>query len=238
MAPRPREPVLARRPIGRGRPAGCMLADVYRGRNMAGVRPGEIKKLLVLETLPKPVNFTGGMEPLSYGGTFTLERVLGTVPVEADGSAYFEVPALRSAVLRGPGRERPVGQADAELHDASMPGETAGCVGCHEQRDASAGSTGRAPGSRCGAGPAASSRSPACPTCSISPATSSRSSIATASTCHDAERREGGVVLSGDRGPIFSLSYLHAHARGAWWPTAATARATARRGPSAARPAG
>ena len=73
-----------------------LLADVYHGRNMAGVRPGDIKKLLVLETLPKPINFTGGMEPLSYGGTFTLERVLGTVPVEPDGSAYFEAPALRS----------------------------------------------------------------------------------------------------------------------------------------------
>ena len=73
-----------------------MLADVYPGRNMAGVKPGEIKKLLVLETLPKPINFTGGMEPISYGGTFTLERIVGTVPVEADGSAYLEVPALRS----------------------------------------------------------------------------------------------------------------------------------------------
>ena len=69
-----------------------LLSNVYDGRNMAGVKPGEIKKLLVLESLPKPVNFTGGMDPLSYVGTFTLERVLGTVPVEADGSAYFEAP--------------------------------------------------------------------------------------------------------------------------------------------------
>lgn len=48
---------------------------------MVGVVPGEIKKLLVLESLPKPINYTGGMH-LSYGGTFTLERVMGTVPVE------------------------------------------------------------------------------------------------------------------------------------------------------------
>ena len=53
---------------------------MYAGRNMKGVRRGEIKKLLVLESLPKPVNYTGGMEPLSYGGTFTLERAVGTVP--------------------------------------------------------------------------------------------------------------------------------------------------------------
>ena len=56
---------------------------------MEGVRRGEIKRLLVLETLPKPINFTGGMDPLTYGGSFTLERILGTVPVEPDGSAHM-----------------------------------------------------------------------------------------------------------------------------------------------------
>ena len=29
------------------------------------VKPGEIKKLLVLQQVPKPVNFSGGMEPLT-----------------------------------------------------------------------------------------------------------------------------------------------------------------------------
>ncbi len=47
---------------------------------MQGVKPGEIRKLLVLEPLPKPINYTGGMDPLTYGGSFTLERVVGTVP--------------------------------------------------------------------------------------------------------------------------------------------------------------
>ena len=69
--------------------------DVYKGRAMQGVERGEIKKLLVMESLPKPINFTGGMDPLTYGGSFTLERVLGTVPVEADGSVYFKAPANR-----------------------------------------------------------------------------------------------------------------------------------------------
>jgi hypothetical protein len=99
LAPRPREPVAAARiseTQGTGR---LMLENVYVGRNMQGVKPGEIKKLLVLESLPKPINFTGGMDPLSYGGTFTLERILGTVPVEPDGSAYFEVPAVRSLIF-------------------------------------------------------------------------------------------------------------------------------------------
>ena len=62
-----------------------LLEDVYMGRNMAGVRRGDIKKLLVLEQLPKPIDFSGGPEPLTIGGTFNLERILGTVPVEPDG---------------------------------------------------------------------------------------------------------------------------------------------------------
>ncbi|MFC1499317.1 discoidin domain-containing protein, partial [Verrucomicrobiota bacterium] len=73
-----------------------ILNDVYFGRNMKGVKRGEIKKLLVLESLPKPVNFTGGMDPLTYGGSFTLERIVGTVPVEDDGSAFMELPANRA----------------------------------------------------------------------------------------------------------------------------------------------
>ena len=100
---------------------------------MAGVKPGEIKKLLVLETLPKPVNFSGTMEPISLGGTFTLPRILGTVPVESDGSAFLEVPALRPlffVALDENGRSVKRMQSFTSV----MPNETTSCVGCHEHR--------------------------------------------------------------------------------------------------------
>ena len=147
---------------------------------MAGVQPGEIKRLLVIESLPKPINFTGGMDPLSYKGTFTLERVLGTVPVEADGSAHFHAPAVRSLFFVALDED---GRAVKRMQSFTtvQPGETLGCVGCHEQR------TTHAAGPRAGADPgrpAARQRHRAaaaiCPTCPTSPATSSRSSIAIA----------------------------------------------------------
>ena len=100
---------------------------------MAGVAPGEIRKLLVLESLPKPINYTGGMEPLSYGGTFTLERVLGTVPVEPDGSAYIETPALRSLILVALD-ENDLAVKRMQSFLTVQPGEVMSCVGCHEQR--------------------------------------------------------------------------------------------------------
>ena len=110
-----------------------VLADVNEGRNMQGVAPGEIKKLLVIESLPKPINYTGGMEPLSYGGTFTMERVVGTVPVEADGSAYMELPALRSFFFVALD-ENDLSVKRMQSFLTLQPGETMSCVGCHEQR--------------------------------------------------------------------------------------------------------
>jgi hypothetical protein len=110
-----------------------MLVDIYQGRNMEGVERGEIKKLLILETLPKPVNFTGGMDPLTYAGSFTLERVLGTVPVEEDGSAYIELPALRSFFFVALD-ENDLSVKRMQSFLSVMPGETTTCIGCHEQR--------------------------------------------------------------------------------------------------------
>ncbi|MDR1818516.1 MAG: hypothetical protein LBR07_10240 [Puniceicoccales bacterium] len=113
--------------------AQLSLFNVYEGRNMTGVAKGDIKKLLILESLPKPINFTGGMEPLSYGGTFTLERVIGTVPVEEDGSAYFELPALRSFFFVALDKDdRAVKRMQSFV--SLMPGEVNSCIGCHEER--------------------------------------------------------------------------------------------------------
>jgi hypothetical protein len=130
---RPREPILSSR-VTLAQPTGTLfLADLYHGRNLEGVQPGEIKKLLVLEQLPMPVHFSGGMESISMGGTFTLARILGTVPVEADGSALFEVPALRSLFFVALD-ENDLSVKRMQSFVTVQPGETTGCVGCHEQR--------------------------------------------------------------------------------------------------------
>ncbi|NQU26206.1 MAG: hypothetical protein HQ567_33380, partial [Candidatus Nealsonbacteria bacterium] len=110
-----------------------VLMDVYKGRNMQGIKRGDIKKLLVMESLPKPINFTGGMDPLTYGGSFTLERVVGTVPVEPDGSAHLELPALRSLFLIALD-ENDLSVKRMQSFLTVQPGEVTGCVGCHEQR--------------------------------------------------------------------------------------------------------
>jgi hypothetical protein len=130
---RPRELVLPERRRDAAATGTMILTDVYNSRNLPGVRRGEIVKLLVLESLPKPVNFSGGPDLLSWLGTFTLERVLGTVPVEADGSAHFEVPANRQVFFVALD-EKDLSVKRMQSFTCVMPGETLSCGGCHEHR--------------------------------------------------------------------------------------------------------
>ncbi len=130
---REREKIIQPRSKPEQAQGNMLLSDVYHGRRMDGVQKGDIKKLLVLETLPMPAHFTGGMEPMSYGGTFTLERILGTVPVEEDGSAYFELPALRSVFFVALD-ENDLSVKRMQSFTSVQPGETLSCVGCHEHR--------------------------------------------------------------------------------------------------------
>jgi len=133
VLPRPRERIIPAR-VDLTEPTGQLfLQDVTCGRNMGGVKPGEIVQLLVMEQLPKPVNFSGGPWPISNGGTFTLARILGTVPVAPDGSAHFIVPAMRSLFFVALDAN---GLAVKRMHSflTVQPGERVGCVGCHESR--------------------------------------------------------------------------------------------------------
>ncbi len=213
---RARERVIPPR-VNPEQPTGQLaLANVYEGRSMEGVQPGDIKKLLVVESLPKPVNFTGGMEPLSYGGTFTLERVLGTVPVEPDGSALMELPALRSLFFVALD-ENDLSVKRMQSFLTVMPGERTSCVGCHEQRTRTA-------------RPSRSLLAMERPPSRIEPIANvpevfdfprdiqpilDRHCV----SCHDYEEtdqggpRSGDVILSGDRGPLYSQSYFMLSAR-------------------------
>lgn len=181
-----------------------ILADAHLGRNMEGVRPGEIKKLLVLESLPKPVNFSGGPGPLTYLGTFTLERVVGTVPVEADGSAFIELPANRQFFFVALD-EKDLSVKRMQSWVSVMPGETTSCAGCHEQRTQVAPNRTkllamRRPASRIE--PFAGLPEVIDYPRDIQPVLDQH-----CVKCHSYEKPDGGIILSGDRGPQFSHSY-------------------------------
>ena len=208
---RPRELVLQPR-VKPGETTGrLLLADVNHGRNMVGVKPGDIRKLLVLETLPMPVHYTGGMEPISYGGTFTLERILGTVPVEPDGSAFFEVPAMRSIFFVALD-ENDLSVKRMQSFTSVQPGEVLSCVGCHEHRS-------EAP--RADFHETLAVRKSAAkiepirdvPDVFDFPRDVQPVLDALCTDCHGYEKtarggpRAGRLILTGDRGPLYSHSY-------------------------------
>ena len=113
--------------------ATLFLADVHRGLS-PHVKRGEARYLQILEQVPKTVAHAQdawGTSPLTGRGTVHVRRLIGTVPLEQDGSACFLVPALRSLsfnVLDAQGKLLMRMGADASF----MPGEQRGCVGCHE----------------------------------------------------------------------------------------------------------
>jgi cytochrome c553 len=213
LAARRRERIIPDR-VNPSQPTGrLVLADIYQGRNLAGVKRGEINKLLVLETLPMPIHYTGGMDPISYGGTFTLERIVGTVPVDPDGSAYVELPALRSLFFVALD-ENDLSVKRMQSFLTVQPGETTSCIGCHEQRT-------RAPQST---QPALTALALRRPPSRIEPVEGVPDVIdyprdiqpvldALCVNCHGYEKtgaggpRAGKLILSGDHGPMFSHSY-------------------------------
>jgi hypothetical protein len=211
IRPRRRERVLPDRVDPKQATGTFVMANVTHGRRMEGVRPGEIKKLLVLESLPKPVNFSGGPEPLSYLGTFTLERVLGTVPVEPDGSAYFELPANRALFFVAlDANDLSVKRMQSFV--SVMPGETTGCVGCHEPRTETSRFNGRLAALR--RAPSKVQPFKGFPDVVDFPRDVQPILDKHCVKCHDYEKRSGRVILTGDRGPKYSHSYWSLFAHG------------------------
>jgi len=212
LVARPREAVIPARVDPTQDTGRLILSDLYEGRNLEGIERGEIKKLLILEQLAKPISFSGGMWPISVGGTFTLAQVLGTVPVEPDGSAYFELPAMRSVFF--------VALDENDLSVKRMqsfltvePNETVGCVGCHEQRL-------RPPLAQLGQ-TIALARKPSriepygdVPGVFDFPRDIQPILVRHCTECHNPDRLEGRVDLCGDHTPLFSAGYWGLVSRG------------------------
>lgn len=196
----------------RSKTTGTMiLADVTQGRNMGDVTRNEVDYMLLLEILPKPVHHTGHTENLSYNGNFFLERVLGTVPVEEDGSAYFEVPAMRNLMMVAMDKE---GNSIKRMQSfvTVQPGETVSCVGCHENRtETSFRNTNLMALKR-----AASQIEQPKHTPEIFHFERDVQPVLDAHCvgCHDTENRAGDLVLNGDLSPWFNQAYVSIRTRG------------------------
>jgi hypothetical protein len=120
--------------------ATLLVADVYRG--LPGVERGEVKYLRVMEQIPRSWdatprggsdNIPGQQPAISYHTHIWVAVLLGVVPVEEDGSAYFRVPAERNLFLQALDDQFMEVQKMRTFLNFRR-GETRSCIGCHEHR--------------------------------------------------------------------------------------------------------
>jgi hypothetical protein len=212
LRPRPREPVIPPAADLGDSTGRLLVADIYHGRHMEGVRRGAVTSLLILENLPKPVNYGGSMDPITYGGSYTLNRVLGTVPVEADGSVYAEVPPLRSLQLVALDQDdRSVKRMLSFL--TVMPGEVSSCTGCHEPRTSPPPHA--SPSALLALRRPPSKIQPVLDTPEIFDYPRDIQPIwdRHCLACHDVDTYAGRALLTGDQGGMFTHSYFTLSAR-------------------------
>ena len=127
---RPRPPVIAAKADLTRKDGVVYLHNVYSGPGLAGVPRGTIKSLRVIAY---HFGYPGlaGPDKIGYGGPWEVMRILGTVPLEEDGSAMFRVPANTPVAVQTLDDEGKAVQLMRSWFTV-MPGETLSCVGCHE----------------------------------------------------------------------------------------------------------
>ena len=106
-----------------------LMADVYRG--LSDVKRGTIKHLRVVETIPKTAHSNPQRLDMGVGSGWDPRRILGTVPVEKDGSAHFTVPAGKSLFLQALDEDHMNVRGMRSFMNLQA-NEQVSCVGCHE----------------------------------------------------------------------------------------------------------
>lgn len=198
------------------------IQNVYRGTHMTGVEQGSVKAIRVVEVLSKRGRSEGagwnglGMQTPAMNWTdFNAKRILGTAPVEEDGSAYFAMPSDRFVyfqLLDGDGMMVQSMRSGTSVHS----GERLSCGGCHESRLTTNALTRRA------GLPAATRRGPSKLRPWYGPAR--RFSYLDevqpvldkhCIRCHDFGKESAQkVVLAGDRTASFNVSYMELWRKG------------------------
>lgn len=108
------------------------ITDIYTGDGLKGVPRGTIKKLRLFTYNFAYYGMGGQGNRIGVDGPWDIKRIVGTVPVEPDGSALFRVPANTPLALQPLDAD---GKAVQRMRSwlTAMPGETLSCVGCHER---------------------------------------------------------------------------------------------------------
>ena len=126
-----RPPVIVDRVDLARKDALVFLEDVYKGQGLKNVPRGAVKKLRLFTYHFAYHKVAGINHRVGADGPWEPKRILGTIPVEADGSAVFRIPANTPIAIQPLDAEGKALQLMRSWMTA-MPGEIVSCVGCHE----------------------------------------------------------------------------------------------------------
>lgn len=184
------------------RPEGTfLLKNVYE--SWPKLPDVEIRGLRIVQVLPKTTPHANNPR-VGAANASPGKQVLGTVPVERDGSAYFRVPARTPVAFQALDAQGRAVQTMRSLVYL-QPGEQISCTGCHERRSTAAAGGGNV---------AAAARAPS----TIAPGPDGSRPLSYpilvqpvldrhCVQCHSPQKPEGKVVLTGAPAGGFTHSY-------------------------------
>ena len=132
--PDPASSTAARAAADRERGAGTGDGSVFREERLSidptALPPGSIKSVRVVRLFPQTVETPPSRSITPYE---MPKQIVGTAPVGEDGSVAFRAPAGQPLLFQLLDQN---GMAVMTMRALTylQPGETAGCVGCHEPR--------------------------------------------------------------------------------------------------------
>lgn len=183
------------------------VLDVHRG--LDGIPPGTVKRLRIVEEIPKPVAADCLGSEIQYPvisrtGHLAVKWIWGTVPVEPDGSAHFLAPADRAIYFSALDEDSMEIQRMRSFTHIGR-GELTGCIGCHESRRAAPPNAPvlalRRPPSRIEPPPEVGPHAPDF-FYDVQPILDHR-----CVSCHGGAEPAGGIDLSSDRTNLFDVAY-------------------------------
>lgn len=114
--------------------ATVFIQDIYEGEGTQGVPRGTIKALRIFAYEYAYILAPSDHDAQGIQSGWDIKRILGTVPVEEDGSALFTIPANTPISIQPLDKD---GTAIQWMRSwlTGMPGEIVSCVGCHEDQN-------------------------------------------------------------------------------------------------------
>lgn len=127
-------PVIPDRVDLKKKDATVFIQDIYEGEGLRGVPRGTVKELRLHSYEYAFLHSPSNHDAHGIQSGWDIKRLLGTVPVEEDGSVIFTIPA-----------NTPISMQPLDEHGAAIqwmrswltaqPGEVVSCVGCHEDQN-------------------------------------------------------------------------------------------------------